>query len=91
LWIAKPQGYYFCDVPTCAAAYFGEDGDTLRTTDIRTSSTGLICYCYGVTDTEAKADPTIRNFVIAQTKGGACSCTTRNPSGRCCLKQFPKT
>jgi hypothetical protein len=28
--------------------------------------------------------------VMAQTKAGLCSCDTSNPSGRCCLKDFPK-
>ncbi len=97
LWVPKPQGYYFCETTTCEVAYFGENGDTVRTTDIRTmigvkdlSPQALVCYCYGVTQTHAKSDPTIRNFVIAQTKEGACNCTTRNPSGLCCLKNFSK-
>jgi len=38
----------------------------------------------------ALADPGIRDFVVAQTRLGLCACDTRNPSGRCCLIDFPR-
>ena len=28
--------------------------------------------------------------IVEQTKNARCSCETSNPSGRCCLKVFPK-
>ena len=92
----KTQRYYFCDSPECEAVYFGEDGSVLTLDDVRhpigqkqTTKDKLICYCFGVTFGEATQDTTIKDFVIQQTKQGICSCETSNPSGRCCLKDFP--
>ena len=36
------------------------------------------------------ANKEIKDFVIKSTKEKTCACTTRNPSGKCCLKDFPK-
>jgi len=54
------------------------------------SADTLLCYCFGVSKQDFQTDPATREFVVAQTKAGLCSCDTRNPSGRCCLKDFPK-
>ena len=51
----------------------------------------LICYCYGVTMKQASTNSNIKPFVIQETKEDSCACETRNPSGRCCLKNFPKS
>lgn len=51
----------------------------------------LLCYCFGVSKKDFQSDLAIREFVVGQTKAGLCSCETSNPSGRCCLKNFPKT
>ncbi|MCK5920792.1 MAG: hypothetical protein KAG66_07615, partial [Methylococcales bacterium] len=50
----------------------------------------LLCYCYGVTCQQALNNPDAKAFVLAQTKLKNCACDTRNPSGRCCLKDFSK-
>jgi hypothetical protein len=50
----------------------------------------LLCYCFGISREDFKRDPGLRDFVVAKTKAGECSCETKNPSGRCCLKDFPK-
>ncbi|MDH5183349.1 MAG: hypothetical protein OEX12_05605 [Gammaproteobacteria bacterium] len=91
------QKYYFCDNPDCAVVYFGEDGTLFSLTEIRGSvgqkQSGpdkLLCYCFGVSQGEYLRDPAIKDFVVAQTKAGSCACDSRNPSGRCCLKDFPK-
>lgn len=97
-WIRnyKTQGYYFCDDPDCEVVYFGEDNLMILSSEIRTAighketgSDALVCYCFGVTRREATGQPDIRNYVIQQTKEGMCSCEIRNPSGCCCLKDFP--
>lgn len=97
LWQANGQVYYFCDDPACKIAYFAEDDSIIEQSALRTSigiktqrSDDLICYCYGVSLRAAKEDPAIKTFVIEMTKQGDCACSTRNPSGRCCLKDFPK-
>jgi len=90
------QGYYFCSDPNCSVVYFAQDNtmihaDSLRTTVWQKSGTeeDTFCYCFGVTKKMADADKSIKAFIIEQTKNFFCSCETRNPSGRCCLKDFP--
>jgi len=39
---------------------------------------------------EAATQPDAKSFVIEKTKGHFCECEARNPSGKCCLKDFPK-
>ena len=99
-WLKKitQQRYYFCTDPACDVVYFGEDNsafhiDKLRTTIWQKSSdkNAAICYCFGVTKALAKLDKNIKDFVTKQTKESNCSCETSNPSGRCCLKDFPKS
>ena len=92
----KQQGYYFCSDPSCDIVYFGEDGRVIKTSELHTTVSvknnkpnDPVCYCFGVTRNVAEKNPEIKNFVIQQTKLGNCSCETSNPSGRCCLKDFP--
>jgi len=96
-WQALEQGYYFCDDPECDVVYFAEDGSVIKKVELRTTvgikemkPDSLLCYCYGVTLRDAQSDANIKEFVIQKTKVNECSCDTRNPSGRCCLKDFPK-
>jgi hypothetical protein len=91
------QKYYFCDNPACEVVYFGEDDSVIKTSEMREEigqkrgdKDRLLCYCFGVTQGDAEADPAAREFVKQQTKLGVCACDSRNPSGRCCLKDFPK-
>ena len=93
----KEMPYYFCDDPLCNVVYFGLDDSTIKKNQLRTqvgiketSEDALICYCFGVSKTEAKTNDQAKVFVIEQTKNSTCSCTTHNPSGRCCLKDFPR-
>ena len=93
----KKQRYYFCDDPDCEVIYFGFDNTCITKPMLRTKvgiketvDDGLICYCFGVTKAEAKSNKQAKAFVIEQTKNARCSCETKNPSGRCCLKDFPK-
>ena len=96
-WAVKEQGYYFCDDPKCAVVYFGEDASIIETSALRTSvgikdeaKDSLVCYCFGVTIDEA-SDSRVKSFVLHKTKEHICACEIRNPSGKCCLKDFPKT
>lgn len=96
-WQEKNQGYYFCSDPDCPVVYFGQDGYVIDKQAVRTvigakerSVNALICYCYGVSKAEARTDPRIREFVVEETKQRRCACETRNPSGRCCLADFPR-
>lgn len=94
----QEQTFYFCEDPACDVVYFGDDGATIGSAELRTrvgiksrSSDASLCYCFGVTYGDAQADPRCETFVREQTRRSACACSTRNPSGRCCLKDFPHT
>ncbi|WP_428356853.1 putative iron-sulfur cluster-binding metallochaperone [Methyloprofundus sp.] len=93
----KDQGYYFCDNPACDVVYFAQDGSVINAGDLRTivgikaqTKDALICYCFGVNSDDALHNSEAKAFVIQQTRLHTCACATRNPSGRCCLKDFPK-
>jgi len=92
------EQYFYCQTEDCDVVYFSDEsnGKTLRKKDLRTAigikeqdNKALICYCFGVNKSKA-TDKNIKDFVITQTKGANCTCETTNPSGRCCLKDFPK-
>ncbi|BBP00636.1 putative iron-sulfur cluster-binding metallochaperone [Sulfuriferula nivalis] len=95
-WQANEHvSYYFCDHKDCAVIYFSDKGETWQQAELRThvgvkqpEPDALVCYCFGVH--YAEANVAARDYVIAQTKSGSCACTTHNPSGRCCLKDFPR-
>lgn len=91
------QAYYFCDDPECDVVYFASDNTTIKSGLLRTkvgikvhADTSPVCYCFGINYRQSKDSPEAKAFVIEQTKSHTCSCTTSNPSGRCCLKDFPK-
>jgi len=93
----KQQRYYFCDDPDCDVVYFAEDDTCINKSMLRTKvsckefeANTLICYCFGVTRDEAIKNENTKKFVIKETKNASCSCEVNNPSGRCCLKDFPK-
>lgn len=93
------QAYYFCDDPDCDVVYFGTDQSLLTRTDLRTEVSQksrdpvkTLCYCFDISATDIRNDEAharARAFVIEQTRKGTCDCAIRNPSGRCCLKDFP--
>lgn len=98
-WRTKlaPQKYYFCAAPDCDIVYFGEDQSVIKQAALRepvghkqSGENKLICYCFGVTVADIEHDASIKEFVVQQTKKGLCACEARNPSGRCCLNDFPK-
>ena len=97
-WTGKQQGYYFCDDPDCEVVYFGEDDSVISKSELRTVvgikaclPDSLTCYCFGVSKLDVQRHPAIRDFIVDKTKSGFCSCDTSNPSGHCCLKDFPVT
>ena len=96
-WSGKNRHYYFCNDPDCDVVYFGDDDSVIPKSQLRTgvgvkdaADDAMLCYCFGVTKADARGDPGIRKFVMAQTKLGLCACEIRNPSGRCCLPDFPR-
>ncbi len=91
------QPFFYCHNPTCEVVYFAKDTSVINKSELRTligikeqSGDTAICFCFGVSKKEAATDKEVKEFVIKQTKESMCSCETANPSGRCCLKDFPK-
>ena len=98
MWQSNNQGYFFCTDPKCPVVYFGEDGTTIEESEVRShigaktqSEDALICYCFGITLAQAKSDPSLKDYVVRETKLSHCACEARNPSGKCCLSNFPKS
>lgn len=96
-WDDRGHAYYFCEDPECDVVYFSDDEEVILQSQLRTcvgkksrSADAPICYCFGVSKADAMADVAIKAFVIEQTKLKNCTCDTSNPSGRCCLKDFPR-
>lgn len=96
-WVTKDQGYYFCDDPECEVVYFGQDNSVIERKALRTevgvkqkSTNALLCYCFGLNKSDAATHPEAKAFIVRKTKEHTCACEIRNPSGKCCLKDFPK-
>jgi hypothetical protein len=97
-WKDEGKRYFFCSDPECDIVYFSEDDAVITRQQLRSvvgvkenNADAPVCYCFGVTRADAMADPSIREYVAEQTKMKHCSCDVSNPSGRCCLKDFPRT
>lgn len=95
--VLSEEQYYFCSDPDCDVVYFGLEGAVINKSELRTKvgvkekdDTALICYCFGVSKATAKQDTAIKAYVTQNTKESLCACEIRNPSGRCCLKDFPR-
>jgi len=90
--------YYFCADSNCKVVYFTGDNLVISKSELRTlvgikelgNDDALACYCFDITLSEAKNNSELKQFVIDKTKNKLCSCESQNPSGRCCLKDFPK-
>ena len=96
-WLDKEQIYYFCNAPNCNVVYFGDDNSIIFKSELRTevgiknkTPNSILCYCFGITVSDLENNTEIKSYVIQQTKEKVCACETHNPSGRCCLKDFPK-
>lgn len=91
------QSYYFCTDADCEVVYFAEDNSVITRPQLRTkvgiketSPERTLCYCFGVTYATAEQHAEIEDFVKTMTQQHNCACQTSNPSGRCCLKDFPQ-
>ena len=95
--ILPEQPYYFCTDSDCNVVYFAEDNSRVLRNELRESvgqkstlPNRMICYCFDIKLSDIQKNPQQRKqFVIEQTKKSQCDCQTRNPSGKCCLKDFP--
>ena len=86
------EQYYYCGNPGCDAVYFSATNKIIHVSEIRPPSKDedLICFCFGITRSDSTINKGLKDFVVEKTKSSMCSCEMVNPSGRCCLKDFPK-
>ncbi len=97
------EHFYFCAETTCAVVYFSPSDTIYVQEDIRKkvgqktkSPDRTVCYCFDVTaemveqELAATGTSASKAFVMEQVKEKTCSCDVQNPSGRCCLPDFPK-
>ena len=90
------QKYYFCTDTDCNVVYFAEDNSRVLRNELRESvgqkfrhPKRTICYCFDIKLSDIQQDPQQRKqFVVEQTQQSQCHCQIRNPSGKCCLKDF---
>jgi hypothetical protein len=87
--------HYFCANRDCEITYFNPHGNrysriVLRPETRTALANEMICFCYGIDKESVRNEPDAKPFVIEQTRSRACACESRNPSGRCCLKDFPE-
>jgi hypothetical protein len=95
----REKAYYFCSDPDCEVVYFDGNSSIIKKSELRTlvgvkepkNDNAMACYCFDITLAEAKNDAKLKKYVIDQTKNNFCSCESHNPSGKCCLKDFPKS
>lgn len=92
------HAYRFCPDCRCPVVYFGEDGTTFTTSDVRERvwqkeppGRRTICYCFGETeqDIAVEIERTGRSDADQRVRmhiaAGRCACDIRNPRGACCL------
>ena len=96
------DAFFFCSGAACKAVYFSEGGVVIDSSQVRwavgqksTDADRMICYCFGVThsgvmeEIEQTGCSCSKTFVVEQTRLKNCACEIRNPSGKCCLREFP--
>jgi len=94
--IKQEEAYSFCANPTCDVAYFSSSTTIFKhkVRALKAHQDAMLCYCFDMTLSHYQSalkqgtSASMKQFVIQQTKTDLCACTTRNPSGRCCLANF---
>ncbi len=90
------EGYGHCPHPGCELVYFAGSAERYLAAQLHhpvasklpEAEEVTLCHCFGISRREAH-DPQVRAFVVEQTRLERCRCTTHNPSGQCCLRDFP--
>lgn len=102
--IENPNGFYFCETPTCGVVYFNNGRQIyLHKEDVKvrvgikeTENPVPVCYCFGWTQERIfeqirqLGNSTAVQEIGAKIKADGCACDIKNPSGRCCLGEVNK-
>lgn len=96
--------YRFCSDPECDIVYFTDgDGACFTTSDLRirvgvkqTEGPIPLCYCFGFDEEDVREEIAVRGHttipqrIAHLLREGMCACSTRNPSGACCLRDVER-
>jgi len=92
--------YYFCATADCDTVYFNAAAEQFSRDALRQpvgqkshQADHLLCYCFDIRYGEIADSKRARlcyDFVVQQTAAKRCACEQRNPSGKCCLRDFPR-
>lgn len=91
--------WFFCASPRCDVVYFdhpqtrvlGKESLKVRVGIKETQAPRPLCYCFGhsaesiAAEVRATGRTTAPRQIEEAVRSGACRCSVRNPSGRCCL------
>ncbi len=102
--IENPDGFYFCETPTCGVVYFNNEQQVyLYKEDVKvrvgikeTENPVPVCYCFGWTQEriceqiQQLGYSTAVQEIGIKIKADECACDIKNPSGRCCLGEVNK-
>ncbi len=102
--IENPDGFYFCETPTCGVVYFNNERKVYLHKEDVNVRVGIkemenpvpVCYCFGWT--QKRIFEQIRQLgystavreISEKIKADECACDITNPSGRCCLGEVNK-
>ena len=93
--LSEPRN--FCRNPTCPVVYYGEHhrvdkGNVPVRVGLKENEDPVpLCYCFGFTRADVwneiahTGSTTIPARIADEVRAGHCACTTKNPSGICCL------
>ncbi len=97
--VLTAQHYYFCDDPNCEVVYFDDQQQTILQHEVRqevgqksTAPDKPVCYCFDIrlADLQNECERNrLKTYITEQTRSSICDCEIRNPSGKCCLRDFP--
>ncbi len=84
--------------------YFNETGAIYKLGHVRqevgqksNTSDRMLCYCFDIRESNVREElektgqSQSKAFVMELVKLKLCACEVRNPSGKCCLADFPKS
>ena len=96
----QSEHYFFCSNADCDIVYFA-DNESYNLKHCRTAigqkshhADRMLCYCFDISESDFLAEIAQHGkshsqaFISRQTKNKTCHCEIRNPSGKCCLKDF---
>ena len=94
----SPGEYRFCPDAHCPIVYFGADGVSFSTQDVRVAvwqkrpfGDRHVCYCFGESEDSIRAEILAHGQSAAierireQIAADRCACAVKNPRGSCCL------